>query len=286
MPKAKPELRQIPVDQLIRGQYQPRRAFDPIALEELAESIKSAGLIQPLVIRPVSNSPSSSNNPNTATNLNNQYEIIAGERRWRAAQLAGLDSVPCLIRDITDEQAAAVTTIENIQRQDLNSIEEAQAYSRLVEEFKYHHDEVAAIVGKSRTKVTNAMRLLKLEPRIQQLWIDKQLSGGHGKVIAGLPEKIQFEIAQKCIKQEWSVRKIEAEAKRFQQQGRAIQSAQDPNVARLETVVSDQFGAQVKLDPDLGKTGGWLKIKYFDNETLAGLLDKMGVEYEWRQHYP
>lgn len=261
----KSSLKQIPVDQLQRGQYQPRREFDPDTLAELAESIKSAGLIQPLVVRPL---------------RKNLYEIIAGERRWRAAQLAQLDTVPCLVREFTDEQAAAVSTIENIQRQDLNPIEEAHAYLRLAEEFHYLHDEVAAIVGKSRTKVTNSIRLLKLDSRVQQFLIDNQLSAGHGKVIAGLPSDQQYRFAKLCIENAWSVRQIELEAKKPQFTIEDDTPHTDPNIARLERLVSDQFGAPVKLDADASRKGGWLKIRYYDNDTLSGLLDKIGIDYD------
>ena len=265
MSNHKPELKQIPVEQLERGEYQPRKAFDKASLDELASSIKSAGLIQPLVIRAIGEK---------------QYEIIAGERRWRAAQIVGLDTVPCLLSNISDEQAAAVTTIENIQRQDLNPIEEAQSFQRLAEEFDYLHEEIAAIVGKSRTKITNTMRLLKLEPRVQDLLINQQLSGGHGKVITGVAEKFQFPLAQKCVEQGWSVRKLETEAKKIKNPSTAIKTGSDPNTRKLEQSASEQFGSPVKLDPDLNQQTGWLKIRYFNNETLAGLLDKIGVEYE------
>ena len=263
--KDKPQLTNLPIDKLQRGEYQPRRQFDEAALQELAASIQSAGMIQPVVVRPVDEG---------------QYEIIAGERRWRAAQLAGLADIPCLVRHISNEQAAAVSTIENIQRQDLNPIEEANSYQRLATEFGYFHEEVAAIVGKSRTRITNSIRLLKLEPKVQKLLIEGKLSSGHGKVLAGLPDKQQLPLAQQCINKGWSVRKIEAEAKKLQTQAHAIQPSHDPNVVRLEKVISEQVGSQVKVDADSSQRGGWLKIRYFDNDTLAGLLDKMGVEYE------
>lgn len=261
----KSALKNIPIDQLVRGQYQPRSQFDEASLNELAESIRSAGLIQPLVVRPISTS---------------QYEIIAGERRWRASAYAGLHTIPCLVRDITNEQAAAVTTIENIQREDLNPIEEAKAYQQLIQSFHYNHEEVAAIVGKSRTKITNSLRLLKLDTRVQKYLIDKSLSTGHGKVIAGLSEKYQYELAKKCVEQNWSVRRIEEEIRKISACEQSIQPSLDPDLARLERIVSDQIGSPTKLDYHPNKRGGWLKIRYFDYETLAGLLDKIGVDYE------
>ena len=259
-----PSLREIPVDKIQRAKYQPRQTFDPSALAELAESIKSSGLIQPIVVRPT---------------VDDNYEIVAGERRWRASQLAGLHNVTCLVKNYSDEQAAAVSTIENVNRVDLNAIEEARAYQRLIDEFQYLHEEVAAVIGKSRTSVTNSLRLLQLDSRVQQLLIDKKLSEGHGKCLAVLPAATQYKIALQCAEKGWSVRKLEQEVKKLQQSTTAIH-AEDPNIIEFEKLISEQMGAQVKLDPDLSTRSGWLKIRYFDNETLAGVLDKMGVKYE------
>ena len=161
-----PELKSIPVELLKRGQYQPRKHFDEEALQELADSIKEQGIIEPIVVRPLPNKT---------------YEIIAGERRWRAAQLAGLDTVPCLIRECSDRAAAALTVIENVQRKDLNPIEEAESYQRLIQEFGYSHDEVAKALGKSRTGITNNLRLLKLDSNIKEIIRLGTLSEGHGK---------------------------------------------------------------------------------------------------------
>jgi ParB family chromosome partitioning protein len=203
MAKARPILQFLSIDLLVRGKYQPRRHFDSAQLQELAESIKTTGgLLQPIVVRPINS---------------NQYEIVAGERRWRAAQLAGLNDVSCLVSHYTDEQALQASIIENISRADLNPIEEAQAYQRLIDEFQYLHDEVAAAVGKSRTSITNVLRLLKLDPRVQELLIHGKLSEGHGKILAGLPISAQFQLAELSIQKGWSVRKIEAEAKKLQQ---------------------------------------------------------------------
>lgn len=259
--KPKPELRQIPIDKLQRGRFQPRRQFDTESLQELADSIKSAGLIQPVVIRPI---------------YDGRFEIVAGERRWRAAQLAGLDVIPCLINLYTDEQTAAVTTIENINRVDLNPIEEAEAYQRLIDEFQYLHEEIAAAVGKSRVKITNSLRLLKLETSVKQLLIDGKLSEGHGKVLAGLPSKLQFELAQKTITHGWSVRKIETEAKKMQDAGFAINSEKDPDLERLETSLSEHVGCKVSID--FADSKGQLKIDFQNIDILEGILRKLGFE--------
>ncbi|CAN5285452.1 ParB/RepB/Spo0J family partition protein [soil metagenome] len=257
-------LREIPVDKIQRAKYQPRQTFDASALAELAESIKSSGLIQPIVVRPLSD---------------HNFEIVAGERRWRASQLAGLQNVTCLVKNYSDEQAAAVSTIENVNRVDLNPIEEARAYQRLIDEFQYLHEEVAAVIGKSRTSVTNSLRLLQLDNRVQQLLVEKKLSEGHGKCLVSLAASLQYKVALLCAEKGWSVRKLEQEVKKLQQPNSTIH-AEDPNIIEFERLVSDQMGAQVKLDPDLSARSGWLKIRYFDNETLAGVLDKMGIKYE------
>lgn len=256
-------LKQIPIDQLQRGRYQPREVFDPEALEELAQSIRSQGLILPLVVRPITSE---------------RYEIIAGERRWRASQIAGLATVSCLVRNFSDEQAAAVCTIENIQRQDLNPIEEAHAYARLVQEFSYHHEEVAAIVGKSRTQISNFLRLLKLHPEVQQLLINQELSAGHGKMLAGLPEYLQCALAKSCVEEGWSVRKIEEEIKKGGRPTTSRKPSKDPNIARLERLISDRLCSSVEVDQNNENSGGYLKIKFFDNDTLAGLLERMGIK--------
>src|SRR5579883_2735188 len=201
MLKRKATLQQISIELLVRGKYQPRQHFDPEKLKELADSIKSTGgLLQPIVVRP----------------FHDQYEIVAGERRWRAAQMAGLGEVSCLICHYTDEQALQASIVENISRADLNPIEEAQAYQRLIDEFHYLHEEVAASVGKSRTAITNSLRLLKLDARVQQYLVTGMISEGHGKILAGLEPQHQIELAERCVQKGWNVRKMEAEAKKIQ----------------------------------------------------------------------
>jgi ParB family transcriptional regulator, chromosome partitioning protein len=260
----KPQLLTLPIEQLRRGKYQPRRDFDETALAELAASIRSSGLIQPLVVRRCGT---------------NQYEIVAGERRWRAAQLAGLDAVPCLLNEYSDEQAAAVTTIENIQRKNLNPIEEAQSLQRLIDEFHYLHDEVAAVIGKSRSQVTNILRLLRLEEPVQRWLIAGNLSEGHGKILAGFTPSQQIELAERCVLQSWSVRQLELHIKKMQAQT-AIAPAHRADIKRLERLVSDHLGAKVRVETDPSMSSGWLNIQFYDNDTLTGLLAKMGVADE------
>lgn len=263
---AKPVLQSLSIDQLVRGKYQPRSHFDPALLQELAESIKSTGgLLQPIVVRP---------------SKDGRYEIVAGERRWRAAQLAGISEVSCLVSYYTDEQALQASIIENISRADLNPIEEARAFQRLIDEFHYLHEEVAAAVGKSRTSVTNALRLLKLDTRVQELLIHGQLSEGHGKILAGIPLQHQFPLAERSIQKGWSVRKIELEAKKLLQP--AIQQDgpySDANIKHLETALSEHIGNQVNIDCE-DRGGGYVKIRFSNIDELEGHFDKLGFKYE------
>lgn len=258
----KSELKTLAIDCLSRGEYQPRVHFEPQALQELADSIKAQGLIEPIVVRPITNST---------------YEIIAGERRWRAAQLAGIEQLPCLINNYSDEQALAVTLIENIQREDLNVIEEGRGYQRLIEEFYFQHDDIAKMVGKSRSHITNIMRLLSLEPQLHQALIEKSITMGHAKMLVGLDGHLQLSLLDKIIKNDWSARKVEREVKKLKTV--SISPRNDRDVERLQTLISEQMGAKSEIDAD-GADGGWLKIKFYDNDTLAGILDKIGVKYD------
>lgn len=264
MQKRKPTLQYISIDLLVRGKYQPRQHFDPDKLKELADSILSTGgLLQPIVVRPL-----------TAK----QYEIVAGERRWRAAQLAGLSEVSCLIYPYSDEQALQAAIIENISRADLNPIEEALAYQRLIDEFHYLHEEVAASVGKSRTVITNALRLLKLDPRIQKMLIAGELSEGHGKIIAGLPQHQQFALAQEAAQKNWNVRKVELEAKKLQQAENIDQHTySDANIKNLEQALSSHVGNRVQIDYE-DRGGGYMRIRFNNIDELEGHFDKIGFK--------
>ncbi|PIZ04991.1 MAG: chromosome partitioning protein ParB [Gammaproteobacteria bacterium CG_4_10_14_0_8_um_filter_38_16] len=256
-------LKDLPVEFLSRGYYQPRRAFNEDALRELAESIASQGVIEPIIVREIAL---------------NRYEIIAGERRWRASQLAGLATVPCVIRHYTDAQAAEVTLIENIQREDLNPIEEALALSRLIDEFHYTHENLAKALGQSRAKITNTLRLLQLDSRVQQCLIDKTLSEGHGKILAGLPAAQQFVFAKRVIAESWSVRQLENNIQKEKNRSASVDPI-DANIRRLEKMTSDHFGAEVILENNTNRSG-WVKLKYQNYEVLAGILEKMGIKCE------
>lgn len=266
MLKRRPTLQQIPIDLLVRGKYQPRQHFDPEKLRELADSIKSTGgLLQPIVVRPATG---------------NQYEIVAGERRWRAAQLAGMGDVSCLVCQYTDEQALQAAIVENISRSDLNPIEEAQAYQRLIDEFQYLHEEVAASVGKSRTAITNSLRLLKLDARVQQLLITGQLSEGHGKILASLETNHQIELAERCIQKGWNVRKMEVEAKKIQLAVTATDGPfSDANLKRLETALSEHIGNRTQIDYE-ERGGGFVRIRFNNIDELEGHFNKLGFKFE------
>jgi ParB family chromosome partitioning protein len=258
----KPLLQQLSVDQLIRGKYQPRRYFDSTQLQELADSIKTTGgLLQPIIVRPLKEG---------------KYEIVAGERRWRAAQLAGLQEVNCLVSHYTDEQALQAAMIENINRADLNPIEEAEAYQRLIDEFHYSHEEVAAAIGKSRTAITNILRLLKLDPRVQELLAANQLTEGHGKILAGVPLSHQWTLATLCTQKNWSVRKMEQEAKKLQQPVENNPYS-DPNIKQLEIALSDHIGNAVKIDCE-ERGGGYVQIRFNNIDELEGHFKRLGFK--------
>jgi ParB family chromosome partitioning protein len=264
MQKRRSVLQHISIELLIRGKYQPRQHFDPSKLHELADSIKSTGgLIQPIVVRPAEG----------------KYEIVAGERRWRAAQLANLTEVSCLVCQYTDEQALQASIVENISRTDLNPIEEAQAYQRLIDEFHYLHEEIAASVGKSRAAVTNSLRLLKLDPRVQKFLMTEQLSEGHGKILAGLAPHQQIELAERCVKKGWNVRKMEAEAKKLQQTPAPDNKYSDANVKHLEVALSDHIGNRVQLEYE-ERGGGHLRIRFNNIDELEGHFERIGFKWE------
>jgi ParB family chromosome partitioning protein len=265
MQKRKPILQHIATDLLVRGEYQPRQYFDQEKLQELAQSIRSTdGLLQPIVVRPLAHG---------------KYEIVAGERRWRAAQLAQLDEVSCLIFSYTDDQALQASIIENINRADLNPIEEAKAYQRMIDEFHYLHEEVAASVGKSRTAITNSLRLLKLDPSVQQLLINEQLSEGHGKILAGLNPIEQVALAKQCAQNQWSVRKMELEAKKLQHTEQQNHRYSDANINRLETALSQHVGNRVAVQYE-NRGGGYLQIRFNNIDELEGHFDRLGFKEE------
>ena len=253
----------IPIECLQRGKYQPRNAFDEKTLQELANSIAAQGLVQPLVVRAMGSE---------------QYEIIAGERRWRAAQLAQLSVVPCLIKTYTDQEAAAIALIENIQRENLNPVEEALAYQRLINEFGYTHEALAEILGKTRTVITNRLRLLNLDTRVQEALKSGALSEGHGRVLAGLPTEQQYPLANQCIKNCWSVRKLEHVIKN--NTSSHICKKPEIHFRPMEKTISEQLGTEVKIEHVSNEKGGYLRIRYYNLDQFSGILSCMGVNLE------
>ena len=261
-------LREVPVDLLRRGKYQPRVDMREDSLTELAESIKAQGVVQPIVVRPVPN-PSGGEA---------EYEIVAGERRWRAAQIAGLATIPAVVRDIPDESAVAVALIENIQREDLNPLEEARSLHRLIEEFGLTHADAADAVGRSRATVTNLLRLLELPRPVREMVERRQLDMGHARALLGLESpELTIEIAEQARKHQWSVRATEDAVRRHSapqagsKAGKAApRGASDPNVRRLESDLSEKLGATVAIEH--GPKGGRVVIRYNGLDELEGIL--------------
>ncbi|UTW44626.1 ParB/RepB/Spo0J family partition protein [bacterium SCSIO 12696] len=258
VPASGDQLRQLPVEFLQRGKYQPRRDMHPEALEELANSIRAQGIMQPIVVRPIGD---------------NRYEIIAGERRWRAAQMAELAEVPTLIKDVPDETAIAMALIENIQREDLNAIEEAQALIRLQNEFELTQQEVATAVGKSRTAVTNLMRLMTLEEEVRRLLEHGDLEMGHARALLGLKSGQQIEAARSVVAKGMTVRQAEALVRRLQEQGTAQKESRalSPDIVRLQDQLSEQVGVPVMVQHS-AKGKGKLVFKYNSLDELDGIL--------------
>ncbi|WP_114835148.1 ParB/RepB/Spo0J family partition protein [Aquicella lusitana] len=252
------KLSQLPVDQIQRGKYQPRREMDPESLQELANSIRSQGIIQPLIVRPVGD----------------KYEIIAGERRFRAAQLVGLNEVPVIIRVIPDEAAVAIALIENIQRENLNPVEEAIALQRLIEEFGMTHQQVAEAVGKSRTSVTNLLRLLALPDEVKKLIEQGMLEMGHARTLITLPAAIQLEAAQVIVARGLSVRETENLVRRLQSPSDTQKSkSMDPDIVHLQEKLSHQLKLRVAIHCN-AKGKGKLVIHYRNLRELDNLLSQ------------
>ena len=252
------ELRQLPVDLIQRGRYQPRRDFNPEALEELAGSIRAQGLMQPILVRPMGAE---------------RYEIIAGERRWRAAQMAGLADIPVIVRDVPDEAAIAMALIENIQREDLNAIEEAAALQRLQQEFGLTHEQIAEAVGKSRTTVTNIMRLLGLAPEVRDHLEARRLEMGHGRALLGLPMEQQVPTAREILERDLTVRETEALVRRMQapQRPPRAPAPENADIRRLERELSEIVGAAIAIEHRPGGKGRMV-ISYSSLDQLDGIL--------------
>jgi ParB family chromosome partitioning protein len=256
----------LPLDLLQRGKYQPRIDMRPESLNELAESIKAQGLVQPILVRPL---------PRPSAQESQRYEIIAGERRWRAAQMAGLTEITAVIRDVPDEAAVAMALIENIQREDLNPLEEARALQRLVQEFGLTHQSAAEAVGRSRAAVSNLLRLMDLADEVKELLETRQLEMGHARALLGLTSRRQqIEVAVLVAKKGLSVRETEALVRRLiapQAAARAAAGGDDPDIRRLERELADKLGAKV-LFQHAASGKGKLVVAYNSLDELEGIL--------------
>ena len=262
-------LRRLPVGQLQPGKYQPRREMDEGKLAELADSIRSQGVIQPILARQLPGG---------------NYEIVAGERRWRASQLAGLDEVPVVVRELEDRTVIAMALIENIQREDLNPLEEADALQRLISEFSLTHAEAAEAVGRSRAAVSNLLRLLELPIAIRMLLETRRLEMGHARALATLAPELASRLAQEAADEGWSVREVERRAQAFaagkvpaNRPQPPAKSAPQADIASLETELSESLGTRVAIAHGRGGKGK-LVIHYTDLDTLEGVLERLRAQ--------
>ncbi len=258
-------LKNLPLDLIQRGRYQPRINMKTEQLQELADSIKAQGVVQPIVVRPIAEG---------------RYEIIAGERRWRAAQLAGLHEIPAVVRDVPDQVAMCLALIENIQRENLNPIEEARALERLLKEFEMTHEGVAEAVGRSRAAVSNLLRLLDLWPEVRDMLEKGDLEMGHARALLGLTKAQQLEAAHKVVHKGLSVRATEQLVRQINAGGgktaakKASSQRRDPNIASLEQELSERFSASVNIKHE--KSGkGVLSIRYSSLDELEGIMAKI-----------
>lgn len=253
------ELREVPIDLIQRGRFQPRRDMDPAALQELADSIRQQGVMQPVVVRPIAEG---------------RFELIAGERRWRATQMAELDRIPAIIRDVPDDAAIAMALIENIQRENLNPIEEAFALQRLQDEFGLTQAQVAEAVGKSRTTITNLLRLISLSEDVRVMLEHGDLEMGHGRAMLTLQPEQQMQVARQVVAKSLSVRQTEALVRRMQQESpnrKKTKGEVDPNIRALQDDLAERLGARVSIDH--GQRGkGKLVIEYTSLDELDGIL--------------
>lgn len=265
-PQDNEELREIEIDLIKPGEQQPRTSFDEAKLEELAQSIRVSGIIQPLLVR----------------RRGGLFELVAGERRWRAAQLAGLHRVPAIVREIPDENLLELALIENIQRQELNPIEEANAYKRLIESLGLTQEEVASRVGRDRTFITNYLRILKLPNEIQSLLEQEKLTFGHARALLGLSDPhLQRRFAQRIYKNNWSVRETESRIRNLaaRQQPPATTPSQvtDPNVRAAEAKLRRRLGTQVRIVSAKTGAAGRIEIEFYSAEDLNRLYDLLIV---------
>lgn len=248
----------IQLNLITANPFQPRKEFDEEKLQQLADSIKQHGVLEPIIVR----------------RYNGGYQIVAGERRWRACSLAGLESIPAIVKDLTDKEMTEIALIENLQREDLNAIEEAEGYRLLLEEFNLTQEEVAEAVGKKRSSITNALRLLNLDQQVKSLVSSGQLSKGHAKVLLSIEDVAERQhLAKRVIKEEISVRQLEKIIKGKSKKPKPTKREQNPEVKVLQEELQRVLGTKVRLDYHQGK--GKIEIEYYSDEELERILDFM-----------
>ena len=254
------ELRELPLDVIRPGRFQPRSVFDEENLAELADSIRAQGVVQPVVVRPVGN---------------DAYELIAGERRWRAAQIAGAEHIPAVVREVPDDVSVAMALIENIQREDLNPLEEATALRRLIDDFNMTHQEAADAVGRSRAAVSNLLRLLELMQEVKDMIDLRRIEMGHARALLSLDDELQVQAAREVVRKRLSVRETENLVRRLQQSKKQKgQRRIDPDVQRLQNRMSEELGARVRIQHQASGKGR-LVISYNSADEFDGILERL-----------
>ena len=254
------ELRELPLDVIRPGRFQPRSVFDEEKLAELADSIRAQGVVQPVVVRPVGD---------------DAYELIAGERRWRAAQIAGAEHIPAVVREVPDDVSVAMALIENIQREDLNPLEEATALRRLIDDFNMTHQEAADAVGRSRAAVSNLLRLLELMQEVKDMIDLRRIEMGHARALLSLDDELQVQAAREVVRKRLSVRETENLVRRLQQSKKQKgQRRIDPDVQRLQNRMSEELGARVRIQHQASGKGR-LVISYNSADEFDGILERL-----------
>jgi|TARA_B110001450_G_scaffold102625_1_gene97160 ParB family chromosome partitioning protein len=261
--KLETNINKLPISDILSNKFQPRKIFDEESLQDLTNSIKQRGIIQPIIVR-------------ISADHDSKYEIIAGERRWLAAQKAGLHEVPVVITNVNDLKSLEFAIVENVQRHDLNAIEEARGYKRLIDEFSYDQEKVAQFIGKSRSHIANFLRLLNLPKVVLKLIEDKKLSTGHAKILVGL-DNIEF-IAKKIIEKKLSVRQAENLVKIFKTRVNSNKSRKDPNMANLESSITQKIGLNVSINNKKNNKGS-IKFDYNDIEQLNKIIEIIKANY-------
>ena len=259
--ESRDELKLLPLDVIHPGRYQPRSVFDEEKLEELASSIRAQGVVQPIVVR---------------SSDDGGYELIAGERRWRAAQLAELSEIPAVVREVPDEVTVAMSLIENIQREDLNPLEEAGALKRLIEEFQMTHQEAADAVGRSRAAVSNLLRLLELMQEVKDMVDGRDLEMGHARALLSLGEDLQVQAAREVVHKRLSVRETEALVRRLRNPKKKTERRLDPDILRLQNSIGETLGARVKIQHQASGKGK-LVISYNNSDDFEGILERLDL---------